>query len=207
MSGSITPVAAALPACSDISMHPQTVTNGFPYGEVSAAILQLAQHTRLLICDVDGVFSDGRIYLGNDGEELKAFHTRDGYGVKALQATGVAVAVITGRESRIVSQRMAALGVAHVQQGVDNKGAALDLLLAATGLSAEACAYIGDDLIDWPVMARVGLAVSVADGHPLLRQRADYISYSRGGFGAVREICDLIMFAQGTLESTEGKSI
>lgn len=188
-------------------MHPQTVTNSFPYGELQDAILSQAQRVRLLICDVDGVFSDGRIYLGNNGEELKAFHTRDGYGIKALQATGVAVAVITGRNSRIVTERMAALGVAHVHQGVSDKREALAGLLTTTGLNADDCAYVGDDLIDWPVMAAVGLAITVADGHPLLLQRADYICRCRGGFGAVREVCDLLMFAQGTLETTEGLSI
>ncbi len=188
-------------------MQPQAVTNAFPYGDVTAAVLQRARDIRLLVCDVDGVFSDGRIYLGNNGEELKAFHTRDGYGVKALQGTGVEVAVITGRHSQIVSDRMAALGIRHVIQGCHDKAAALSALLAELQLSANACAYMGDDLIDGPPMALCGLALCVADGHPLLAKRSHYVSRCRGGFGAVREACDLLMFAQGTLETSGGLSI
>ncbi len=177
------------------------------YGTVSAELFARAQTIKLLICDVDGVFSDGRIYLGNDGEELKAFHTRDGYGVKALQQTGVTLAVITGRRSHIVERRMQALGVSHLYQGQSNKLEAYHHLLEQTGLDASASAYIGDDLIDWPVMAEVGLSAAVADAHPLLRQRADYVTHIAGGYGAVREVCDLLMQAQGTLESTQGLSI
>lgn len=188
-------------------MHPQAVTNTFPYGDLTATVLQRASAVRLLVCDVDGVFSDGRIYLGNNGEELKAFHTRDGYGVKALQGTGVEVAVITGRSSQIVNSRMAALGIRHVIQGCHDKAAALSALLAELQLPASACAYMGDDLIDWPAMALAGLALCVADGHPLLARRSHYISQCRGGFGAVREACDLLMFAQGTLETSGGLSI
>jgi len=188
-------------------MTPQTVTNCFPYGPVSEDILIQAQRIRLLICDVDGVFSDGRIYLGNQGEELKAFHTRDGYGVKALQATGVTLAVITGRRSQIVEDRMRSLAVAHVFQGCDDKMTAFTELCGRLSVEPAHCAYVGDDLVDWPVMSKVGLAVCVADAHPLLVARSDYVCRQRGGFGAVREVCDLLMFAQGTLESTESQSI
>ena len=177
------------------------------YGEFEAHLVEKAKQTRLLICDVDGVFSDGRIYMGNQGEELKTFHTRDGYGVKALMATGVDVAVITGRRSQIVEQRMGALGITHLVQGCDDKLSAFQAMLTNVGLSAEQCAYIGDDLIDWPVMTEVGLSVCVADGHPWLKAHAGYVTQTRGGEGAVREIADLIMLSQGTFGTTMGRSI
>lgn len=177
------------------------------YGELTTELASRLQSIKLLICDVDGVFSDGRIYMGNNGEELKTFHTRDGYGVKALQGTGVALAVITGRESKIVSNRMGALGIEHIYQGCDNKLLAFDEILQKTGLQAHQCAYIGDDLIDWPVMEQCGVGICVADGHPWLRQHACWVTRTRGGQGAVREVCDTIMQAQGTFNSTQGRSI
>ncbi|RCU50078.1 3-deoxy-manno-octulosonate-8-phosphatase KdsC [Corallincola holothuriorum] len=177
------------------------------YGHVKADILAKAARIRLLICDVDGVFSDGRIYLGNDGEELKAFHTRDGYGIKALQSSDVAVAVITGRQSNIVEQRMTALGVAHIFQGQDNKVQAFSSLLTTTNLTPEQCAYIGDDLVDAPVMQQVGLAISVQDAHPMLHRFSHYKTVIPGGRGAVREVCDLILQAQDKLETSQGLSI
>ncbi|MCM2678615.1 3-deoxy-manno-octulosonate-8-phosphatase KdsC [Echinimonas agarilytica] len=177
------------------------------YGSLDGAIEAQLIPIKLLICDVDGVFSDGRIYMGNDGEELKTFHTRDGYGVKALQGTGVDVAVITGRSSNIVSARMSSLGVEHLYQGCDNKLEAFHQILTNTKLDAHECAYIGDDLIDWPVMAECGMSICVADGHPWLRQRAKWTTQTAGGFGAVREVCDTIMQAQGTFNTTMGRSI
>ncbi|WP_205729074.1 3-deoxy-manno-octulosonate-8-phosphatase KdsC [Ferrimonas sediminicola] len=177
------------------------------YGPVSRDNLERAGAIRLLVCDVDGVFSDGRIYLGNQGEELKAFHTRDGFGVKALQNSGVQVAVITGRRSEIVQTRMTALGVAHIYQGVEDKVAAYEELKSRLGVSDGQCAYIGDDLVDAPVMALTGLAVAVADAHPLLLRQAHLVTRARGGFGAVRELCDLIMEAQGTLKGAKGMSV
>lgn len=177
------------------------------YTELAAELASRLQQIKLLICDVDGVFSDGRIYMGNDGEELKTFHTRDGYGVKALQGTGVALAVITGRESKIVNNRMSALGIEYIFQGCDNKLQAFEQILQKTALQPEQCAYIGDDLIDWPVMERCGVAVSVADGHPLLRKQACWVTQTPGGYGAVREVCDTIMQAQGTFNTTTGRSI
>ncbi|WP_087016670.1 3-deoxy-manno-octulosonate-8-phosphatase KdsC [Thaumasiovibrio subtropicus] len=176
----------------------QTITT--LYGEIEQALFQRAQDIKLLICDVDGVFSDGLIYMGNQGEELKTFHTRDGFGVKAVMKTGVEVAVITGRQSHIVQQRMSALGINHIYQGQEDKVIAFNELIAQLGIKPEHVAYIGDDLIDWPVMAKVGLSVCVADGHPLLRLKADYVTQIRGGHGAVREVCDLILEARGELD-------
>jgi len=130
------------------------------YGPISDDVWQRAQKIKLLICDVDGVFSDGRIYLSNSGEELKAFHTRDGYGVRSILTSGFNLAVITGRQSKIVENRMTALGVTHIYQGVDNKFEPYEALLALYGVTPEEVAYIGDDIVDLPVMNVVGLAVS-----------------------------------------------
>jgi len=177
------------------------------YGEFPDLLVAKARQIKLLVCDVDGVFSDGRVYMGNQGEELKTFHTRDGYGVKALMATGIEVAVITGRNSAIVAQRMQALGISQLIQGCDDKLPAFQQIVAELALAPEQCAYIGDDLIDWPVMAECGLSVCVADGHPWLRQQADYTTRTRGGEGAVRELCDLLMLSQGSFGTTVGRSI
>ncbi|MDO6706411.1 3-deoxy-manno-octulosonate-8-phosphatase KdsC [Photobacterium sp. 1_MG-2023] len=177
------------------------------YGPVSSNVFNIAKAIRLLICDVDGVFSDGRIYMGNQGEELKTFHTRDGYGIKSLMAAGVEIAIITGRRSQIVENRMSALGIQHVYQGQDDKLTAYQDIVAKLNIAPEHTAYIGDDLIDWPVMAEVGLSVCVADGHPLLAQRADFVTRIQGGYGAVREVCDLILEARGELDQHKGRSI
>lgn len=173
---------------------------------LSEKVEQAAGNIRLLICDVDGVFSDGRIYLGNDGEELKAFNTRDGYGVKALQNGGVDVAIITGRNSPLVEQRMKSLGVRHIYMGQENKIAAFESLLQQLAITAEQVAYIGDDSPDLKVMKRVGLSICVPDGHPFVKKNADHITTLPGGFGAVREICDMLLIAQGRFEEFDGSS-
>lgn len=177
------------------------------YGKVSPIIWQKAQKIKLFVCDIDGVFSDGRIYLGNNGEELKAFHTKDGYGVKALGASGVDVAVITGRSSNIVKTRMTALNVKHIVQGEENKLPALKAMLASLQLRPEQVAYIGDDMPDFDCLSYVGFSIGVNDAHPAILRLCDYITYTRGGFGAVRETCDLIMQSQGTLANATGASI
>ncbi|MDC0611299.1 3-deoxy-manno-octulosonate-8-phosphatase KdsC [Vibrio sp.] len=177
------------------------------YGKTTKQVWNIAKNIKLLICDVDGVFSDGLIYLGNNGEELKTFHTRDGYGIKSIMNAGIQVAVITGRQSKIVETRMTSLGISLIYQGQDNKVAAYDDICRQLDISADETAYIGDDLIDWPVMEKVALKVCVADGHPLLRQRANYITQIQGGHGAVREVCDLLLQARGELENHKGLSI
>jgi len=177
------------------------------YGNVDTAILHKAKQIKLFVCDIDGVFSDGRIYLGNDGEELKTFHTKDGYGIKALGASGVDVAVITGRQSNIVQTRMTALNVKHILQGKEDKLPALKAILSKLNLSAEHVAYIGDDMPDFECMDYVGLSIAVKDAHPSIIQLADYTTFTRGGFGAVREVCDLIMQTQHTLEHASGASV
>lgn len=176
------------------------------YQYVDAGLLQKAAQIHLLICDVDGVFSDGRIYLGNDGEELKAFHTRDGYGIKALRHGGVEVAVITGRRSDIVSKRMASLTVPYVYQGQEDKIPAFTELKQQLQLQNHQIAYIGDDLSDWKVMQHCGLSVAVKDAHPYLRQHAHYITSLAGGYGAVRELCDLLLISQQKFAGFDGSS-
>jgi len=177
-----------------------------PYGKISQENFQRAQKIKLFVCDVDGVFSDGRIYLGNDGEELKAFHTKDGFGLKAIMQQGIEVAIITGRQSNIVSNRMNALGVKHIFQGKDDKLSVYNELLSQLNLTAEQTAYIGDDVVDLPVMQLAGLGIAVNDAHPLVLQKADLVTTVKGGFGAVREICDLFLQCHGQLAMTQGKS-
>ncbi|KLN64022.1 MULTISPECIES: 3-deoxy-manno-octulosonate-8-phosphatase KdsC [Vibrio] len=177
------------------------------YQPVEQSILEVAKEIKLLICDVDGVFSDGLIYMGNNGEELKTFHTRDGYGVKSLMNAGIEIAIITGRRSQIVENRMKALGIKLIYQGQDDKIKAYQDICTKLDIAPEQTGYIGDDLIDWPVMEQVALKVCVADGHPLLRRRANYVTSIRGGHGAVREVCDLILQARNELDVHKGLSI
>ncbi|WP_380179821.1 3-deoxy-manno-octulosonate-8-phosphatase KdsC [Kalamiella sp. sgz302252] len=177
------------------------------YGEVSEAVMARAREVKLLICDVDGVMSDGIIYQGNSGEELKAFNVRDGYGIRCLLTSGVEVAIITGRKAKLLEDRCATLGITHLYQGQSDKLLAFRELLDTLSVSPEQVAYIGDDLIDWPVMAEVGLSVTVADAHPVLLPRADYVTRIAGGRGAVREICDLILIAQDKFDKAKGQSV
>ncbi|MBA6338043.1 3-deoxy-manno-octulosonate-8-phosphatase KdsC [Colwellia sp. BRX8-7] len=177
------------------------------YGEITDTAFNTMKTIKLLICDIDGVFSDGRIYLGNDGEELKAFHTKDGYGIKALGASGVDVAVITGRTSNIVATRMSALNVKYIVQGEENKLPALKTMAKQLKLSLEEIAYIGDDMPDYECINAVGLGIAVQDAHPSILSIANYTTFNHGGFGAVREICDLIMLSQNTLANASGASI
>ena len=177
------------------------------YGTVSKEIVEIAKEIKLLICDVDGVFSDGLIYMGNNGEELKTFHTRDGHGVKSLMSAGVEIAIITGRQSTIVENRMKALGISLIYQGQNDKIKAYQDICSKINVDPKNTAYIGDDLIDWPVMEKVALKVCVADGHPLLVKRANYVTTIKGGYGAVREVCDLILQARDELDTHKGLSI
>lgn len=177
------------------------------YGMVNESVLVNAKKIKLLVCDVDGVFSDGRIYLGNDGEELKAFHTKDGFGIKALGDSGVDIAIITGRRSAIVAKRMAALNVKHIIQGQEDKLPALLALAKELDINIDEISYIGDDMPDLPCIMQVGLGIAVNDAHPMVVAKADYTTFTRGGFGAVREVCDLIMQCQNSLKDATGASI
>jgi 3-deoxy-D-manno-octulosonate 8-phosphate phosphatase (KDO 8-P phosphatase) len=151
---------------------------------------------RLVAFDVDGVLTDGRFYLSDDGVESKAFHTQDGYGIRRLLESGIAVAVISGRKSGAVEKRMTDLGVPHVVQGCSDKVAALDEIVAALNISTAECAYVGDDIPDLPLLKHVGFSIAVANAVPALHQQCDYSTSARGGQGAVREICELILGAQ-----------
>lgn len=177
------------------------------YGPVSAQVMARAAEIRLLILDVDGVMSDGLIYMGNNGEELKAFNVRDGYGIRCILNAGIEVAIITGRQAKMLEDRCHTLGISHLFQGQSDKLIAYRQLLDDLGLEAHQVAYIGDDLIDAPVMALTGLSVAVADAHPLLLPKADYVTRISGGRGAVREVCDLILMSQGLLDEAKGLSI
>lgn len=164
-------------------------------------ILERASRIRLAIFDVDGVLTDGSLYIGDDGQEYKAFNSRDGHGMVLLRQTGVTLAIITGRSSAVVRIRMASLGINHVYQGIQDKLAAYEELKQTLGLTDEAIAYVGDDVVDLPVLRRAGLAVAVADAHPLVQRHAHWRTASPGGRGAARDFCELLMEAQGTLDT------
>ena len=155
-----------------------------------------AQLVRLVIFDVDGVLTDGRLFYCDDGTESKVFHTRDGHGIKSLLADGITVAVISGRQSESVTKRMRELGVNLVFQGISDKLPTYESLLDQTQLKDAQVAYVGDDLPDLPVMRRVGLPVAVADAHPQLLDIAAWRTRLPGGRGAAREVCDLILAAR-----------
>jgi 3-deoxy-D-manno-octulosonate 8-phosphate phosphatase (KDO 8-P phosphatase) len=158
-----------------------------------------AARIRLLIFDVDGVLTDGSLFVGDDGQEYKAFNSRDGHGIKMLLKYGVEVAIITGRTSRVVEHRMANLGITHVYQGKLDKLPAYEELRTRLGISPEETAYVGDDVVDLPVMRRVGLAIAVQDAHPLVRQHSHWQTPSTGGRGAARDVCEMLMEAKGVL--------
>jgi len=163
-------------------------------------ILDKASRIRLVIFDVDGVLTDGSLFMGDDGQEYKAFNSRDGHGIKMLQKHGVIVGIITGRTSRVVEHRMENLGVTHVYQGKLKKLPAYEELLAKLGIAAEETAYVGDDVVDLPVMRQVGLAIAVQDAHPLVIKHSHWQTPSAGGRGAARDVCEMIMEARGVLQ-------
>ncbi len=164
-------------------------------------VIERAKRVRLVIFDVDGVLTDGGLFLGDDGQEYKAFHSRDGHGMTMLRQSGVTLAIITGRRSEVVRIRMESLGIAHVYQGYRDKLPAYRDIKETLGLEDAAVAYVGDDVVDLPVMRQVGLAIAVADAHPLVAEHCHWQTGALGGRGAGREVCELIMRAQGTLDS------
>lgn len=164
-------------------------------------VLQRAAQVRLVIFDVDGVLTDGRLYFDPEGREFKAFHSRDGHGMKMLQQTGVELAIISGRECNSVTQRMAGLGITHVYQGKRDKLPSFRAMLEQLALAPQQVCYVGDDVVDLPVMSRVGFAVAVRDAHPLVKRHAHWITARPGGRGAARDLCELIIEAQGGLDA------
>jgi 3-deoxy-D-manno-octulosonate 8-phosphate phosphatase (KDO 8-P phosphatase) len=160
-----------------------------------------AARVRLMIFDVDGVLTDGSLHFGADGEVIKTFNVLDGHGIKLLQRSGVLTAIISARQSPIVLKRAADLGIAHVMQGVHDKGLAFEQLLRDTNVAKGDCGFVGDDVIDLPILSRVGFAASVPNGHAEVRSRVHYVTQASGGRGAARELCDFILHAQGNYES------
>jgi len=152
----------------------------------------------MIAFDVDGVLTDGSLIYGDDGQEYKAFNSRDGHGIKMLRASGVETAIITGRSSQVVLLRARNLGIAHLFQGADDKLGAFEKLLASMNLAPEQIAYMGDDLVDLPVLRRCGLAISVPDAPDAVKARCHYVTHTGAGRGAAREACELILRAQGT---------
>jgi 3-deoxy-D-manno-octulosonate 8-phosphate phosphatase (KDO 8-P phosphatase) len=165
--------------------------------DLPADLLDRAARIRLAVFDVDGTLTDGRLWYGEDGHETKIFHVHDGLGLKQLQANGVQVALITARISHPVALRAEELDIAHVYQGQSDKRASLLELLDALHLTTEQVAFIGDDLPDLPPMRIAGLAVAVANAHPWVAEQAHWQTSKSGGLGAAREVCDLILHAQG----------
>ncbi len=164
------------------------------------SVYNKARAIKLLICDVDGVMTDGSLFFGDNGMEYKAFHSRDGLGIMMLQRSGIPLAIITARTSDVVAHRMKNLNIDLVFQGQLSKVQAFEEICQQLNLSPEQIAYAGDDLVDLPVMKKVGLSIAVADSHERVKQLADWTTRHNGGHGAVRDICELLMESQGTLE-------
>ena len=155
-----------------------------------------ARRIKMVIMDVDGVLTDGGMYYGESGEELKKFNTRDGQGIALLHQVGIKTALMTGEQTEIVTRRARKLSIEEVHQGLRNKLPAVEELIAKCNFVLEEICFIGDDILDLPLFGKVGLAVAVADAMPELRERADYITRLKGGQGAVREVCELILAAK-----------
>lgn len=160
-----------------------------------------ARRVRLMIFDVDGVLTDGRIYYTDSGTEMKAFSTHDGHGMRMLMASGVSIAILTGRRSGVVSHRARNLGIVHVLQGVEDKRAAFLGLTANLNVHASQCGYMGDDVVDLPVLTRCGFAASTRESPEVVRGHSHFVATLPAGAGAVREVCEFVMKAQGTLEA------
>jgi 3-deoxy-D-manno-octulosonate 8-phosphate phosphatase (KDO 8-P phosphatase) len=163
--------------------------------------IEKIKRLKVLILDVDGVLTDGRLFFDQHGNEYKCFHARDGHGLKLLRQSGVEVAVISGRNSPTVALRMHSLGITHVFQGHENKRAAFQEVLSRLALTPEQAAHVGDDVLDLPILTQVGFAVAVNDAHFAVKRYADWCTETAGGQGAVREVCDAILQVQGHFEA------
>jgi len=166
------------------------------------AVLDRAAKIRLAAFDVDGVLTDGGLFLGENGDEYRRFDVQDGLGLVLLRESGCEVAVVSARDSAAVSDRMAALGIHHVSQGRSDKGVALREIMDRLNVAAAAVSFAGDDVLDLPAMNIAGLAIAVANAHTLVRERAHWTTSRPGGAGAVREICELLLRARGLLDRT-----
>lgn len=168
---------------------------------MSTSAMDKARGLRLMGFDVDGVLTDGTLWFSAQGDEMKGFNTLDGHGLKMLAESGVTLAIITGRRSRAVELRAANLGIELLLQGVEDKRLAMQNLLEARGLSFAEAGYMGDDIVDLPVLRACGFSASVPNGHALVQHHVDHVTQSEGGRGAVREVCELILAAQGKLDT------
>lgn len=164
---------------------------------MTLAALKKAAQVKLMIFDVDGILTDGCLHFGPEGEMMKTFNVLDGQGIKLLQQAGVITAIISARQSAIVAKRAKDLGITHLMQGIHDKKSAFLELSAVLAIEPEHCGFIGDDVIDLPVLSRVGFSASVPNGHAEVRSRVHYVTVARGGNGAAREVCDFILQAQG----------
>jgi 3-deoxy-D-manno-octulosonate 8-phosphate phosphatase (KDO 8-P phosphatase) len=171
-----------------------------PAFEIPEAVRRRAARIKLVLFDVDGVLTDGRLILGDDGQEYKAFHSHDGHGIKMLQRSGVVAGVITGRSSRVVEHRVKNLGITHVFQGAEDKLPVYDQLLRRLDIYPEESAFVGDDVVDLPIMLKAGLAIAPTNAHALVKQHAHWTTPNGGGQGAAREACELILYAQGNYD-------
>jgi len=171
--------------------------------QLSAA--ERARNLRLMAFDVDGVLTDGTLFVAAGGEETKAFNILDGHGLRMLGASGVQLAILSGRESAAVTRRANELGIKHVQQGIAEKLPAFEALCAECGVRAEQCGFVGDDYPDLPVLLRCGFAASVPGAPEAVRSRVHYVTRAAGGRGAVRELCEFVLDAQGKLDAALGR--
>ena len=172
-----------------------------PANNIPADILARGARVKLAVFDVDGVLTDGKLWYAANGSEMKAFYAHDGIGMKRLLANGIEIAVITARMSHIVTERTAELGIVHVYQGQEKKLDCFEHLIGALKLTPDQVCYTGDDIVDLAVMLRVGLSIAPANAHPLVRERAHWHTALRGGEGAAREVCDLLLAAQGKADA------
>lgn len=164
-------------------------------------VRQRARSLKLIIFDVDGILTDGALYLSDDGQEVKAFFSLDGHGMKMLKRSGVELAIITARNSQLMVHRARNLGINHLYQGAEDKLEAYQHLLGELGIAPEHIAYMGDDVVDLPVMRRCGLAITVPAAPDIVKEYSHYVTALPGGRGAVREVCELIMRAQDTWDA------
>jgi 3-deoxy-D-manno-octulosonate 8-phosphate phosphatase (KDO 8-P phosphatase) len=169
-------------------------------GRINAEVRARIEKVKMLGLDVDGVMTDGRLFYNDDGTETKAFDVRDGHGIKMLQHAGMEVFLISGRSCPMVAKRAADLGISEITQGVRDKVPVLEALLSKKGLQEDQVAFMGDDVVDLPVMTRVGLAIAVADASEHLFDSAHYVTLAPGGRGAVREVVELVLAVQGLWE-------
>jgi 3-deoxy-D-manno-octulosonate 8-phosphate phosphatase (KDO 8-P phosphatase) len=169
--------------------------------QLGSALADKIRKVKVLILDVDGVLTDGRIVISDDGQETKCFNVRDGHGLKMIRRAGVEIMFLTGRKSRVVEHRARELGVERVYQGALDKRAVFDEILASTGLAPGQVAYMGDDIVDLPVLRRAGFSVTVRDAHEDVLKAVDLVTQNPGGRGAVREVCEIILKVQGHWET------